>query len=241
MSTMTHRFRRMGLLLLGMSALLVACGGPPTQTLKEAETALNRAILAKKCAPDDYAAAERMKAKADQLTKEEKWDDAKAAAMAARKLADKAAVKAQQNHKDGKCLTGKATDLGIDPDDFVETNVGGQADLGDTTTLRTLYFDFNAFDLTSTAKDDMANNVRWLKAHPDARVTVAGHCDSRGSTEYNLALGEKRALVVYKYLGNFGVDQSRLSILSYGEEQPLAAGTNEQAYARNRRVEFSVR
>jgi len=78
-------------------------------------------------------------------------------------------------------------------------------------------------------------NARWLKQNGDVKVQVAGHCDQRGTVEYNLALGERRATSVRNFLSALGVEPSRVSIISYGKERPAALGHNEAAWAQNRR------
>ena len=103
-----------------------------------------------------------------------------------------------------------------------------------------IYFDFDQYVLTDTAKNGLANNAKLLKAAPGVRVKVEGHCDERGSDEYNLALGEKRALATKNYLVSLGVAASRLNIISYGEEMPLDPAKTESAWAKNRRAEFKV-
>lgn len=227
------------LLCAGVMLLLAACGGPPTKVLGEAEVALNGAILAKKCAPEDYAAAEKMYAKAQKLNEEGKYAEAEQAGLAAKKLAIAARDKAVAN-KD-ECLKPKNAVSGLDPNQYIDpTPAGSNIGVPDEG-LQTIYFDYNAFALTDQARQTMTKNAAWLRANGNARVTVEGHCDERGSTEYNLALGEKRALVVKSYLQNLGVDTSRLAVLSYGEENPQDFGNTEAAYARNRRVEFKVR
>ena len=229
----------MRILIFALPLLLLACGGRPTQTLDEAQRALNGAILAKKCAPEEYAAAERMMAKANQLADDGKHDEAKLAAVAAKKLSLKAQEKA--NARKMECL--KPTDPtagAIDPNEFIDQT---QADPNavDPSQLETVYFDYNAFVPTPEAKQTMAKNASIINANPDLKMTLEGHCDSRGSTEFNLALGEKRALAVRKYLGSLGVDVSRLAVVSYGEEKPSDYGEGESAFARNRRVEFTIR
>ncbi len=223
-----------------LTLLTVACGGRPTKTLAEAENALADAILAKKCAPEEYAAAERMYAKANALADEGKNDEAEATARAAKKLAEQARKKAMLR-KD-ECLKPKAAG-GLNPEDFIDTSGPGldDPDAQNSGGLQSIFFDYNAFDLTPEARQTMSANAGWLNKNGAVRVVVEGHCDSRGSTEYNLALGEKRAQVVRKYLVQLGVDPNRLAIVSYGEEQPLDFGENESGFARNRRAEFTVR
>lgn len=107
--------------------------------------------------------------------------------------------------------------------------------------LQNVYFDFDKYDLTSEALQTLAENARVLKAYPDARIAIEGHCDERGTVEYNLALGDKRAKAAKDYLVSLGVDASQISTISYGKEQPLDPSHSEGAWARNRRAEFERR
>ncbi|MGH7597419.1 MAG: peptidoglycan-associated lipoprotein Pal [bacterium] len=104
--------------------------------------------------------------------------------------------------------------------------------------LQNVYFDFDKYDLTSEALQTLADNARVLKAYPDARIVIEGHCDERGTVEYNLALGDKRAKAAKDYLVSLGVGASQVSIVSYGKEQPVDPSHTEEAWARNRRAEF---
>lgn len=224
---------------LALALLLIGCGGRPVKPLAEAEAALVDANLARKCAPEEFAAAERMYAKAQKLADEEKYDEAETAAKAAKSLAIKAQQKALARKAD--CEAPKV-DPNTDLSDLTDKSGPGlDATDGDSGGMKTIYFDYNAFDLTEQAKATMAKNGAWLRANPSSQITIEGHCDNRGSTEYNLALGEKRADVVRKYLQGLGIDPSRLGIVSYGEEQPLGFGETESDHARNRRAEFRVR
>ncbi|MDZ7344944.1 MAG: peptidoglycan-associated lipoprotein Pal [candidate division KSB1 bacterium] len=107
--------------------------------------------------------------------------------------------------------------------------------------LETIYFDYDKYDLTSSALQTLALNARRLKAHSQARILIEGHCDERGTVEYNLALGDKRAKAARDYLVSLGIDPSRISIISYGKERPVDPGHTEEAWARNRRAEFVQR
>jgi peptidoglycan-associated lipoprotein len=109
-----------------------------------------------------------------------------------------------------------------------------------TSGLQRIQFDFDQYVLTDAAMATLAQNAELLKAAPSVRVQIEGHCDERGSDEYNLALGEKRALTTKNYLASLGVDPSRLSIISYGEEVPLDPTHDEAAWAKNRRAEFKA-
>jgi len=104
--------------------------------------------------------------------------------------------------------------------------------------LQTVNFDYDKYDLTSVAMDILSINARSLREHPEAQVTIEGHCDERGTVEYNLALGDKRAKAVKDYLVTLGIDSSQLSTITYGKERPLDTNPNEAAWAKNRRAEF---
>lgn len=105
--------------------------------------------------------------------------------------------------------------------------------------LQTVYFDFNEYSITPDAKSALDRNAECLKARRGGAVTVAGHADERGTEEYNLHLGERRANAVRKYLVALGVDAGGLKVISYGEERPAVQGHDEAAWAKNRRVELS--
>lgn len=99
------------------------------------------------------------------------------------------------------------------------------------------------YDRSSIRDEDTANlemKVRIMQANSALRIQIAGHCDDRGSDEYNLALGNRRAISAMQYLVDHGIDASRITITSLGEERPLDTGSNEAAWARNRRAEFSI-
>jgi len=105
--------------------------------------------------------------------------------------------------------------------------------------LETVHFPFDSSDLTDEARRALDRNVSWLMEHPQVRVRVEGHCDERGTSEYNLALGQRRARSVRDYLVDAGIDPARLVTVSYGEEVPLVREHTEEAYRLNRRAEFS--
>lgn len=101
-----------------------------------------------------------------------------------------------------------------------------------------VHFDFDKADIRDEDKATLDRKAAILAANQSLRVTISGHADERGSDEYNLALGNRRAAAVKTYLANKGIDASRLTVTSYGEEKPLAAGHDEDAWAQNRRAEF---
>jgi peptidoglycan-associated lipoprotein len=103
-----------------------------------------------------------------------------------------------------------------------------------------VFFQYDSDEITADAGRKLASKAAVLRANPGVRLRIEGHCDQRGSTEYNLALGQRRAEAVRAYLVNLGIDESRLSTLSYGKERPLVEGEDEDSFARNRRAEFTL-
>lgn len=107
--------------------------------------------------------------------------------------------------------------------------------------FETAYFDFDKSDLRQDARESLSKNADiMLKKQTDVKVKIEGHCDERGSAEYNLALGERRAKSALHYLITLGVPANRLSIISYGKEKPAVDGHNEEAWSKNRRAEFVI-
>jgi peptidoglycan-associated lipoprotein len=106
--------------------------------------------------------------------------------------------------------------------------------------LADIQFEYDRSTLTDAARGTLEKHALWLQSHREARVRVEGHCDERGTTDYNLALGEQRARAAREYLVSLGVAGDRLSTVSYGKERPLDPANNEAAWARNRRDHFSV-
>ena len=104
--------------------------------------------------------------------------------------------------------------------------------------LKDVFFDFDKSFVRADAKKDLDQNVRWLKANPKATIVIEGHCDERGTREYNLGLGHRRAKSTQDYLVAAGIDAKRIKIISYGKERPFALGHDESAWKWNRRAHF---
>jgi peptidoglycan-associated lipoprotein len=124
-----------------------------------------------------------------------------------------------------------------------------RADGGETTTVKgddgdslpsfaAVYFQFDSTELTADSRTALQELASWLETHPKAKITIEGNTDERGTDEYNIALGEKRAHSIRMYLERLGVDGGRLSTISYGEERPADDGSDEVAWAHNRRGEL---
>ncbi len=106
--------------------------------------------------------------------------------------------------------------------------------------LADIHFDYDQSSLSDEARATLGQHANWLQAHPGLRLSVEGHCDDRGSVEYNLALGEQRARTAYEYLVSLGVPKDRLNTVSYGKERPIDVGVSEAAWAKNRRAHFAL-
>lgn len=98
-----------------------------------------------------------------------------------------------------------------------------------------VFFGYDKYDLTPEARATIEKQAQWLKQYPSINISVEGHCDERGTREYNLALGEKRAAAVRNYLQALGVSAGRMQTISYGKERPAVTGSDESAWAQNRR------
>ncbi|MBT8352232.1 MAG: peptidoglycan-associated lipoprotein Pal [Deltaproteobacteria bacterium] len=103
-----------------------------------------------------------------------------------------------------------------------------------------IYFEFDKSSLDSMAQDVLSRKSDWMRDNPDVVISIEGHCDERGTNEYNLALGEKRAESAKSFLVDLGIDAYRISTVSYGEERPEDDGHNEEAWAKNRRATFII-
>ena len=103
-----------------------------------------------------------------------------------------------------------------------------------------IYFEFDSIRLTPEAQEILTKKANWLRENPQATVTIEGHCDNRGTNEYNLALGEGRAQSAKAFLTDLGIDPSRLNTISYGEERPINPAQTEEAWAQNRRGHFVI-
>jgi len=104
--------------------------------------------------------------------------------------------------------------------------------------LRTIHFDYDSAEIRGDQRATLQANADWLREHPNVRILIEGHCDERGTREYNLALGDQRAQAATAYLTSLGISDSRIETISYGEENPIAMGEGEQFWAQNRRGEF---
>ncbi|HPI39393.1 MAG TPA: peptidoglycan-associated lipoprotein Pal, partial [Pseudobdellovibrionaceae bacterium] len=112
------------------------------------------------------------------------------------------------------------------------------SDSGKIDGLNTVFFEYDKSSLDSKSKEMIKSNVDWMKKNSSVKLQLEGHSDSRGTIEYNLALGERRANAVKNYMVSLGVSADRMDTISYGEEKPLQSGENESAWSKNRRANF---
>jgi peptidoglycan-associated lipoprotein len=106
--------------------------------------------------------------------------------------------------------------------------------------MQTVYFDFDSYRITDDGKSALKANAEYMKSNASVEIQIEGHCDERGTTEYNLALGERRANAAKKYLIGLGIAKKRISTISYGKERPQDPGHDEAAWGKNRRAAFVV-
>ncbi len=218
---------------LAACALVFAtgCPQPPTKALDDAAAALLAASARKDCAQEKYAGASKLLDEARALNEAGKYDEAERKALAAKKLAEQAKTEADAsweecNRRDEAVAKVKQADPDPPKNDAPPA------------TLSVVYFAYDSSELTPEQRQLLDQNALWMRQNKDKKVLLEGHTDERGSIEYNLALGERRASSARQYLEQLGVDSSRLDILSYGEEKPAAFGQSPDDYRQNRRVEF---
>ncbi len=142
--------------------------------------------------------------------------------------------KDQQKPTDGSGDTTNDSSVVAKPMDF--SNAG--SDSGQIPGLSTVQFEYDSSNISDSAKKQLADNADWIKKAGKVTVQIEGHCDERGSIEYNLALGERRAKSVKAYLVGLGVDAKKMTIISFGKEKKIDEGDSEPSHAKNRRANF---
>lgn len=250
--------------LLGMAAALALAGCPksPQNEISAAENAVRAArdAGARECAPEKFKSAEDMLVRTYRLNDQEEFEQAKDSAVLTSELAEVAKVEAERAVESG-CKPGEGAAGGVtgatgdgarlDGRQLSESEVAaelqgtktGEGALGEgllVKGLKPVYFNFDDATLSAEAQQIATENAEWLKDRPTVKIQLEGHTDERGTSEYNLALGERRAKSVRDHMVRLGVDAARIKIISYGEETPAAQGAGEEAWKQNRRAEFVV-
>lgn len=168
----------------------------------------------------------KIKAEAEARARKEAEEKAKAEAEAKARKEAEARAKAEADERAKK---------------EAERQALAEAKAKEAFRVEDIQFEFNSYDITTTARETLKNLSDWMSKNKGIKIQIEGHCDERGTTEYNLALGERRANGVKQYLATLGVEAARLSIISYGEEKPLCSESTEECWAKNRRAHFVVK
>jgi peptidoglycan-associated lipoprotein len=253
-------------LVLFVFAVAAGCRKAPLEEIGAAEAALRAArdAGAPDCAPKEFQSAEEMMARTYRFNDDREFGPAKDAAVTTKQLADIARIEAGRSVQDG-CQPGTAAAEGrgaandADADGVrlrgtrmseadvareIEATRRGEGALGDGTLvagLKPVHFGFDDSSLSPEALQIIQANAGWLEDRPSVKIQIEGHTDDRGTAEYNLALGERRAKAVRDALVRLGVATNRIALISYGEEVPVAMGADEASWAENRRAEFVVK
>lgn len=218
--------------LAGLVMFAVGCSKPPEKALSDAEKALLAASARRECADDKYLAAEKLLAEAKELVEAKKYDEAESKALAAQKMAEEARVSADANWEECQKRKNKVAEATKPVEKDPEPPKTEELE------LRVVFFAYDSAELTQSQRRILENNANWMRQNEQTKIVLEGHTDERGSSEYNLALGERRAQTVRQYLIQLGIEREKLSILSYGEEMPDALGASEADFRQNRRVVF---
>ncbi|MDH5581958.1 MAG: peptidoglycan-associated lipoprotein Pal [Bdellovibrionales bacterium] len=139
-----------------------------------------------------------------------------------------------------KSSTSGSSDEMVTEGSSMGLEINGDSDSGRAGALNTVYFAFDSSALSTSTRRTLSANAEFLKNNPKASIQIEGHCDERGGVQYNLALGERRAMAVRNYLSALGISTSRMSTISYGKERPLAFGHDEESWSKNRRANFVI-
>jgi len=229
-------------MLITLATILVipACRmKPPEKERMLAEKAFRDALSGKDCARENYLAAEELINKAREAVNAKQYEKAKELFLAAKKKSDEIAEYVRSHPDECNPREAKKGDkIGArTTEGFIEETLSYDPK-DPNMRFPVIHFDFNEATIRPQDMPLIATMVEWMGNFPEAAIRIEGHADERGSVDYNLSLGERRAQAVRDELLKRGIDGKRLRIVSYGEERPIALGHNEDAWAQNRRAEF---
>ncbi len=233
--------------------IIAGCVYKPYREIDEAKALLEEAKKAEAdiYAPDEFKSASEFLEKAmDEMAKKE-YIAAKASALSSQNFS-KMAIEKAKSEKEKRAKMEKPSPESAPapviqetpPEEIKATGevaLGGEEEKEEVILLERIHFDFDDYSLRDDAKEILRKHAQWLKEHPSVKLVIEGHCDERGTSEYNLALGQKRAESAKAFLVELGIDPSRIETVSFGEEIPLDPGHNEEAWAKNRRAEFVIK
>ena len=129
---------------------------------------------------------------------------------------------------------------GLDVPDVPDDQIARMTNFQETSSLKDIHFSFDQYDLDSNSKEVLQHNASYLKQNPRTKIEIQGHCDERGTNNYNIALGERRAHSTKRFLVSQGINSSRINIISFGEEKPFCFNSNEDCWFQNRRAHFMI-
>jgi len=226
--------QQVSILLVAAIAMTLAfgCAKPPKAERELAEKAFRSAAVGKDCDRENYLAAEELLNKAREEVNKKNYDKAKELFLKVKEKSD-AIVKYYQTHPD-ECLPKKKVVKEEEEEVEEIQNPAEDPDLD----FPVIHFELDQYDIR---EEDMASvelMAKWMLNFEEKVVRIEGHADERGSIDYNMSLGEKRAKEVKNKLIQLGVDAKRIKIVSYGEERPVDPASNEDAWYENRRAEF---
>ena len=210
---------------------------PATDLLKDAAAAMENTGNAKECAAETYALAQNALKEAQAAQEAGDVETARQKARLAQTLAKQAKEEAEMNAEE--CERRKNASAAVE--EILNDELSGGPVFVLDESFKVIYFDFDESFLSSSAVQALQANVAVLTATPEMNVILAAHTDDRGTTEYNIALSQRRGDAVKAHATSLGIDASRMSVVPYGKEMPASHGTREQDYALNRRVEFIPR
>ena len=222
-----------------------SCGKKALNAIGDAKTAIEQAREAEapKYAPEQFQSAEDGLQLARQQYDKYQFKKSEDSALLAENKAKEAlelAMKAGQADEEKQAREAEEA-ARLARSSIFDTEVGDTAAYNDAqAAIHDVHFDFDATALSDAAQSILAIDADWLAKHPAVKVEIEGHCDERGTEEYNLALGAKRANAVYDAMIKLGIDALRMRTISYGESVPLDPGHTEEAWAKNRRAHFAI-
>jgi peptidoglycan-associated lipoprotein len=224
------------LLIFALLMPIIGCKQKaPDAERKLAEKAFRDAAVGKDCDKENYLAAEELLNRARELVNKKKYKEAKEIFISVTKKS-KAVTEYFRTHPD-ECAPKKPEPEVKEEEEVVEETVQDPAEDPEME-LPVIHFEFNEYTILSEDMEKLELTARWMQNFEEASIRVEGHADERGSIDYNMSLGEKRAREVRKQLILQGVDKARIKIISYGEERPVDEGHNEDAWKENRRAEM---
>ena len=183
-------------------------------------------------------AAEEAKLKAEEEERR-KFDEAMKVEQE-RRAAEEARLKAEEDARLKAEEEKRVEEERLKEEGEITPQVAREAETKAVPQLGDIHFDFDKSDIRADSREILQKNADWLQNNPDIKIQIEGHCDERGTAEYNLALGERRAMSTKKYLISLGMSADRIYTISYGEELPIDPNHGEDAWAKNRRAHFLV-